>query len=75
MTFGPYAEISEVKDEGDIVQTSFDFVTIKKMREMLQEGTVDVIGVVFKQSDVQEQKLKNGNTKPKKTVDIIDNSS
>ena len=52
MTFGPYAEISEVKDEGDIVQTSFDFVTIKKMREMLQEGTVDVIGVVFKQSDV-----------------------
>ena len=35
LTFGPYAEITEVKDEGDIDEISFDFVPLSKVKSMV----------------------------------------
>ncbi len=75
LTFGPYADISEVKDDGDIVETSFDFVSLKQIKDMIQEGSVDVIGIVNSISEVTEVKLKTGNSKAKRVIDILDNSA
>ncbi len=63
-----------MKDDGDIVETSFDFVNLKQIKEMVQEGSVDVIGIVNAISEITEVKLKTGNSKAKRTIDILDNS-
>lgn len=41
---------------------------------MVQEGTVDILGIVYSLSDITDVKLKSGQTKPKWTIDILDNS-
>lgn len=49
-------------------------MSLKQIKEIVQEGSVDVIGIVNSISDVSEVKLKTGNTKAKRTIDILDNS-
>ncbi len=41
---------------------------------MKQEGTVDVLGIIHTMSAVSDVKLKNGTSKPKKSIEIVDNS-
>lgn len=47
---------------------------MKQIKEITQEKSVDVIGIVHSISQVTEIKLKNGTTKPKRVIEILDNS-
>ena len=42
---------------------------------MVQEGTLDFIGVINWVDATQDIKLKNGTSKPKRTIELLDNSS
>lgn len=42
---------------------------------MNQEATVDVIAVIRSVQDASEAKMKDGSMKPKRTLDLVDNSS
>ena len=65
ITFNCFAEITEVKDDGDIQEENYNFTTISQMQDILQETALDFIGIVKEVSPVTEIKLKKGDTKPK----------
>jgi replication factor A1 len=73
--FSIFSEIREIKDDGDIQEISLTFTPLKSLLSINQETTLDVIGVVNAVQDISEIKLKDGSTKKKRNIELIDNSS
>lgn len=74
LNFNQYSEIKEVKDSGDIKNTGFDFITLDQVKEMMQVQTIDLLGVITSTGDVDIQKFKNGDSKPKRVIELVDNT-
>jgi|DEB0MinimDraft_12_1074336.scaffolds.fasta_scaffold23113_2 replication factor A1 len=72
--FGKSAVIQLAKDDGSIAKQAFEFVKIGDIEEV-QLHSVDVIGVVTDVSEQSSIQLKSGESKNKRTVTLVDQSS
>jgi len=72
--FEKHAQIQEVKDDGSINEQAFEFVKIATIEESVQLKSADVLGVVTETSDMEEIKLKSGQSKSRKHITITDQS-
>ena len=75
ITFDLNTKINEVSEDSKIKQMGFDFTQIKQIPELMQNKTIDVIGVIIKVHPLSSINLKTGVSKEKKTFEIADDSN
>lgn len=61
-------------DDESIKKGSVQFTTIKDISRYTEERTVNVVGVVSAVGEVTSLRLRNGESKKKRTITIADNS-
>ena len=74
LTFSPFSEITPTSDDSQISKTAFDFSTLKELEKIGEGKSLDVIGIVVSNSEVNSFNLKNGGSKDKRDIVLIDNS-
>ena len=75
ITFDLNTKINEVSNDLKIKQVGFDFTLIDLIPGLMQNKTIDVIGVVVKVYPLSSINLKTGVSKEKKTFEIADDSN
>lgn len=74
ITFEMRSMIEPASDDGTISRHSFDFMQISQLKEVFQKKTLDVVGVVTLVEDKENIKLKSGDSKSRKFLEIVDDS-
>ena len=74
ITFEMKSLIEPASDDGSISMHSFDFVSIGKLKDMFQKKTLDVVGIVINAEQKESIKLKSGESKARKYIEIVDDS-
>jgi len=64
----------EVEDDGKISQQAFSFVGIHSILELVQQKTIDLIGVVVDIAEREAVSLKSGLQKERKALTLADES-
>jgi len=72
--FDEPANIQEAADDGSITQQAFEFKTIQEVGDAIQIKSADVIGIVTMVGEQESIKLKSGEEKTRKSVQIADQS-
>ena len=76
ITFGYETEVNEVKEEDrEIVAESFSFTPLAEIENIIQQCTVDVIGVILDVGPVQQLQLKDGTSRDKRALMIGDETN
>ena len=60
IVFEKNSDIQEVKDDGSISNQAFDFCAIKDIEEIVQQKTIDVVGVISEMGQKDSINLKSG---------------
>jgi replication factor A1 len=74
ITFDTRSLIEPASDDGAISRHSFDFMPIDQMKEVFQKKTLDVVGIVINVEEKESIKLKSGDQKARKFLEIVDDS-
>lgn len=74
LTFEQRSLIEPASDDGSISHHAFEFVPIQQIKDMFQRNTLDVVGIVINVEEKESIKLKSGDTKARKFIEIVDDS-
>ena len=66
--------IERQTDDGSIALHSLDFTPIDAIKNMMQGKILDVIGIVIGIEEKEQVKLKSGDSKSRKYLEVIDSS-
>ena len=72
LTFDSNTVIECCKDDAQIKGDAFTFTKLEAIENMVQNQTVDVVGIVLEVGSVQAITLKDGSMKDKRTLTIGD---
>lgn len=74
ITFDMKTNIERQTDDGSISLYSFDFTPIDQIKSMMQSKIVDIVGIVTAIEDKEQVKLKSGDSKSRKYLEVTDNT-
>ena len=74
LTFDARAEIAPAGEDRAIQARGYSFTKLSKVGDMVQQQTVDVVGVILSMFSVQSIQLKDGGTRNKRTMTVADDS-
>ena len=72
--FEKLSDIQEANDDGTITNQAFDFCQISEIPDIMPMKTIDVVGVISLLGDKEEINLKNGTTKMRRQIQLVDDS-
>ena len=74
VNFDKNAEIIEVEDDSSIQDSTFNFKNIMEIQNLPENSIIDFIGVVHYVGPINEIQLKNGLSKQRRMLQIIDDT-